>query len=114
MNIPQWTIELPASIMVIDSEGIVLEMNDRAAQVTYAAEGGRNLLGKSVLGCHPAAARAKLEELLQSHEPYIYTTEKAGVKKFIQHLPWFEAGEYRGIVEVVTVLPPDVPHFIRG
>ena len=40
-----WVKELKAAITVCDRDGVVLEMNDRAA-VTFAADGGRALLGQ--------------------------------------------------------------------
>ena len=42
-----------------------------------------------------------------------YTIEKGGVKKLIYQAPWFEDGEYRGLVEVTLVLPDVLPHFVR-
>jgi hypothetical protein len=88
-------------------------MNDRAA-VTFEKDGGRELLGKSLLDCHPERARALFEELLRTGETNVYTIEKDGVKKLIYQAPWFEGGEYRGIVELSLPVPFEVPHFVRS
>lgn len=108
-----WAAELPASIMVIDAGGVVLAMNDTAANVTYASEGGMSLIGSNCLDCHPPAARDLLEDLLRTRRAYSYTTEKNGVKKFIRHSPWYQNGAYAGIVELIFELPADMPHFVR-
>ena len=42
-----------------------------------------------------------------------YTTEKGGVKRLVYQAPWYEDGEYRGLVEVALVLPDVLPHFVR-
>lgn len=108
-----WITQFPAAITLIDSEGRVLEMNDRAAQA-YAADGGRKLIGLNSLDCHPEQARQKLVDLLQSQQTNVYTIEKAGQKKLIFQSPWYEDGQYRGIVEMQIELRPDMPHFVRS
>ncbi len=107
-----WIKEFPGSVTVCDAEGVVLAMNDRAAQ-SHEADGGYALVGRSLLACHPEAARNKLEALLDSRQANIYTIEKAGVKTLVYQSPWFENGEYRGIVEMTLPVPWDMPHFVR-
>jgi transcriptional regulator with PAS, ATPase and Fis domain len=108
-----WVKELKAAITVCDRDGVALEMNDRAAE-THAADGGRELIGKSILDCHPERARAAFEELLKTGELNVYTIEKAGVKKLIYQAPWFRDGEYQGIVELSLPIPFELPHFVRS
>ena len=108
-----WVKELKAAITVCDREGVALEMNDRAAE-TFASDGGRALVGKSILDCHPERARALFEELHRTGGTNVYTIEKNGVKKLIYQAPWFVDGEYRGIVELSLPIPFEVPHFVRG
>jgi len=107
-----WVEEFPASIMVSDPDGIILEMNERAAE-TYALDGGRALIGKNMLDCHPAEARTKLEEIMRERRKNAYTIEKRGVKKMIYQAPWYENGKYRGFVEMSFEIPFEMPHFIR-
>lgn len=113
MPIPNWAKEFPGAITVCDKDGIILDMNDRAAQV-FAADGGRALIGRNALDCHPEPARTKLRNLLESGKPNVYTIEKKGVRKLIYQAPWYENGEYRGFVELSLEIPEAMPHFVRG
>lgn len=109
----EWQQEFPGAITVCDREGIILEMNERAAQV-FAAEGGRQLIGTNVLECHPEPARSTLAALLANQQTNIYTIEKQGVKKLIYQSPWYRAGEYAGMVELSVEIPFEMPHFVRA
>ena len=108
-----WTKAFPGSILVCDPDGVILEMNDRAAK-TYEADGGYALIGKNLLDCHPEQARLKLERLLASRQANVYTIEKSGVHKLIYQTPWYENGEFRGLVELSLVIPEEMPHFVRS
>ncbi|MBN1887118.1 MAG: PAS domain-containing protein [Thermoflexales bacterium] len=108
-----WVDEFPAAMTVCDAEGIILEMNERAAKA-FEEDGGKQLLGSNLLDCHPAPARAKLEQLMQTRQANVYTIEKKGVKKLIYQTPWYRDGEYAGFVELALEIPFDMPHFIRG
>lgn len=107
-----WVKEFPGAVTVCDLNGIILEMNDKAAQ-GYARDGGRALIGKNILDCHPEPARTKTAQLLQARTKNVYTIEKNGVKKLIYQSPWYENGEYRGLVELSLEIPFAMPHFIR-
>ncbi len=87
----RWTEELAAAITVCDAEGRIVEMNAESAR-TFAEDGGRALLGRNVLDCHPEPARRKLEELLVTRETNVYTIEKNGRKKLVYQAPWFGRG----------------------
>jgi len=107
-----WINEFPGAITVCDVDGIILEMNDQAAK-GYAADGGRALIGKNMLDCHPEPARTKTKRLLDSKQKNVYTIEKNGVKKLIYQSPWYENGECRGLVELSLEIPFELPHFVR-
>lgn len=107
-----WVNEFPAAITVCDEHGIIVAMNERAAQ-TFAKEGGRALIGKSVLDCHPEPARTKLAQLLQNQQKNVYTIEKNGVKKLIYQSPWYRDGKFAGLVELSLEIPFEMPHFVR-
>jgi transcriptional regulator with PAS, ATPase and Fis domain len=113
MRVPDWIQEFPASITICDRDGVLLEMNDQAAEV-FKADGGRDLLGRNVLDCHPEPARSKTQHLLETASINAYTIEKQGVKKLIYQAPWYQNGEFAGLVEFAIVLPADLPHFIRS
>jgi len=61
-----------------------------------------------------AAASRTIEELLAKRETNVYTIEKNGRKKLIYQTPWFEKGEFRGIVELALPIPFEVSHFVRS
>lgn len=108
-----WVKELKAAITVCDRDGVALEMNDRAAE-THAKDGGRALIGKSILECHPERARELFEDLLRTERLNVYTIEKDGVKKLIYQAPWYRDGAFAGIVELSLPIPWDLPHFVRS
>ena len=107
-----WIKEFPAAVTVCDSQGIILEMNDKAAK-TFEKDGGYALIGKNLLDCHPDPARGKLERLLDQQKANVYTIEKNGMKKLIYQTPWFHNGQYAGFIEYSFEIPFDIPHFIR-
>ena len=107
-----WAKEFPGNISVCDAAGVILAMNDRAAQ-SFEKDGGSGLVGSNLLDCHPEPSRSKLQEMLAAGKANVYTIEKGGVKKLIYQAPWYENGEYRGLVELALVLPDVLPHFIR-
>ncbi len=107
-----WIKEFPSAITVCDTNGIILEMNNKSAQI-FESDAGLNLIGKNLADCHPEPSKSKLKNMLKSHERNIYTIEKNGVKTLICQTPWFENGRYRGFVEILINIPFDLPHFIR-
>ena len=108
----QWVDELPFKITVSNLDGIILDMNDAAAE-GFQADGGRLLIGSNMLDCHPEPARTKTVELLQSKQKNVYTIEKNGVKKLVYQTPFYENGKCVGFVEMVMEIPFELPHFIR-
>jgi PAS domain-containing protein len=108
-----WFKELPLAITICDAEGILLDMNDAAAEI-FAEDGGRALLGSNILDCHPEAARRKLEDMMARREKNIYTIEKNGKKKLIYQTPWYKDGRYAGFVELSMEIPFEMPHFLRA
>jgi hypothetical protein len=108
-----WIEEFPGAVIVCDPKGIILEMNE-AAVITFAKDGGKELIGKDMLACHPEVARIKVEALLKEGKRNVYTIEKNGVKKLIYQSPWFRGGKYAGFVEFSLVIPEVMPHFTRS
>jgi hypothetical protein len=115
MTIPEnaWVKEFAGVVMICDPGGIILEMNDQAAKV-HEKDGGRNLIGKNVLDCHPEPAQLKIEQMMKDHQSNIYTIEKDGVKKFVYQSPWYRDGVYAGFLEITLEIPFEMPHFVRG
>jgi transcriptional regulator with PAS, ATPase and Fis domain len=112
MNGIDWTREFPGAVTVCDLDGIVLEMNETSAEI-FETYGGKSLIGKNLLDCHPEPARSKLVRLLETGESNIYTTEKKGIRKLICQVPWYLDGQRRGMVELSLEIPAIMPHFLR-
>jgi transcriptional regulator with PAS, ATPase and Fis domain len=107
-----WVKEFPAAVTVSDTAGILLEMNDKAAQ-TLANDGGRALIGKNMLECHPEPARSLLRELMEKQQTNVYTIEKQGIKKLIYQSPWYKNGAYAGFIEFSFEIPFDMPNHVK-
>jgi hypothetical protein len=107
-----WLDVIPGAVTLCDPQGVVVAMNEAAAR-SHAKDGGRGLIGQSLLDCHPEAARAKLRELLATRALNVYTIEKKGAKKLVYQAPWYRGEEYAGLIEVVLDLPAEIPHFVR-
>ena len=108
-----WVNEFPGSVIVCDPQGIILEMNERAVQ-NYQKDGGRDLIGTNMLKCHPEPARTKTADLLARQGTNVYTIEKKGVRKLVYQSPWYEDGQFGGLVEIIVEIPEQMPHFKRG
>ncbi len=107
-----WAEGLPVAITVTRADGTIVAMNPRSIE-TFAADGGAALVGRSVFDCHPEPARTKTLELYEIRRPNSYSIRKGGQKKIIHQLPWFEAGEFAGFVEISIPIPDELPHFDR-
>lgn len=112
MHNHSWQEEFPAAITVTNAKGIIIEMNRKAADV-FASSGGKNLIGKNVLDCHPDIAQEKIQQIAKNNKANIYTIQKGGIKKLIYQTPFFEDGEYAGLVEISFEIPDEIPHFNR-
>ena len=107
-----WVQEFAGAVTVCDPDGIILEMNEKAAR-SFQEQGGMALIGTNMLDCHPEPARTKTRELLDSQKTNVYTIEKRGQKKLVYQAPWYQDGQYRGFVELVLEIPAETPHFVR-
>ena len=107
-----WKENVAFAITVCDAGGKITELNGKAA-ATFAKSGGKDLVGKSLLDCHPGPAKDKLKKMLEAPYTNAYTIEKNGVKKLIYQTPWFADGKPAGLVELSLELPESMPHFVR-
>ena len=112
MNGLDWVKGFPGAVTVCDTEGRIVEMNEKSREV-FAADGGAKLLGANVLDCHPEPGRSRLEGLMRDRRTNIYTIQKNGRKKLIYQAPWSKDGVYAGFVELALEIPWDLPHFNR-
>jgi len=107
-----WFQYFPGAITITDENATILAMNAESAE-TFKSSGGRELIGRSVIDCHPPAAQDKVRALYQTRETNVYTIEKQGRKKLIYQAPVYRDGELIGVVELGLPLPEEIPHFRR-
>jgi PAS domain S-box-containing protein len=107
-----WISEFPSAVTVCDTNGIILEMNDKSCK-TFEKDGSEKLIGKNLLDCHPEPAKSQLREMIERQKSNVYTIEKNGKKKLIYQSPWFENSVFKGLVEISIEIPFDISHFKR-
>jgi transcriptional regulator with PAS, ATPase and Fis domain len=107
-----WANELPVAVTVSDKDGIIIYMNEKSKS-TFADDGGGKLIGKSMFACHSKASQEKIQHMVDSRSSNIYTIKKKNKKKMIIQLPWFDSGNFEGLVEFSIELPNEIPHFDR-
>ena len=79
----KWSDELPfVAITICDKEGKIIDMNRRSI-ATYEKDGGKALIGKQLMDCHPERAKKIIAQLIA------------------------------GLVEMSVVLPETMPHYVR-
>jgi len=108
-----WTDGFLGAITVCDREGIVVYMNERSKMQFAKTEEG-DLVGKSLIDCHPEPARSLLKKMLAEPMPNSYIIEKRGIRKMIHQTPWMENGEFKGVVEISFEIPVEMPHHKRS
>jgi len=102
-----WVSELPIPITVCDENGIILSMNLKSIEL-FNEDGGQNLIGKSLLDCHPEPSKTKLLMMMNTHLPNTYVSEIDGKSSLIHESPWFENGVFKGYVEFNIPLPSNI------
>jgi len=107
-----WVDSVPFAITVCDKEGVIIEMNEKSA-LTFAKDGGKQLIGKSLYGCHSPKDNRTIADMMAGAVTNVYTIEREGKKKMIYQCPWYQNGELGGLVEISFALPDEVPHFNR-
>ncbi len=113
-DMPDWIKSFPGAVTVTDRNLAIVYFNDKAAE-TWAAKGGRSLIGSPLAACHNERSKAIIERLLAEGGTNAYTIEKAGVHKLIYQAAFRDdQGEIAGLVELSLVTPEGMPHYVRG
>lgn len=107
-----WQEELPAAITITDENGIIIEMNQKAAAV-FEGSGGKQLIGENIKDCHPEHTHAKIDGISRSDKPNIYTIRKNGRRKMIFQSAYYHDGKFSGLVEISFEIPEEIPDFNR-
>lgn len=94
-------------VTVCDKNGIILEMNAESCR-QFKEDGGSELIGKSLLDCHPEPARAMVIQMLQSQTPHTFLSKNGSGSTLVHEIPWYEDGKYMGFVEISIKLPSTI------
>ncbi len=108
-----WFDSVSAAMTVCDLEGIIIAMNEKAS-ISFAKDGGKDLIGKSLLDCHNPHSQKMIKEMMTTGNVNAYTIEKKGIKKLIYQAPWYKDGTIAGLVEISMEIPAEMPHFVRS
>ncbi len=109
----EWLEGMQVGVTVCDTEGVGLYLNERSARI-FKSFGGKSLVGKNLLNCHPEAARSKMISLLKDPRPNSYIMERNGKKTLLHAVPWFKDGKFAGLVEVSIDISGEIPIHHQG
>jgi hypothetical protein len=104
--------EYPGTVIVCDSSGTILELNNRAVE-SLRPEGGKKLIGTNLFDCHPEPARSQLKRMMKNRETNVYTIRKGRVRKIVVQTPWYRRGKYAGFVEITTMIKGKIGSIVR-
>ena len=114
MGPTDWLDQIDVIVSSCDENGITTYMNQKGNKV-FAGSGGYELIGKTMVDCHPeGAVREKFLTLLKSQKFNCYTIEIKGKKKLVYQTPLFKDGVFVGYNEMILSIPETMPHFVRG
>ena len=107
-----WITEYPVAIKACDINGVLVYLNDTAAE-KLAGKGGRKLIGQDIFRCHKPESQKKLALLMKTGGTNCYTIIKQGQKSLVYQAPWVESGVIKGMVEMTIELPDNLPNYLR-
>ena len=108
-----WFEQLQCAVTVCGADYRILYMNEKSGEVNRES-GGRSLVGKSLLDCHPAAAKRKLKRVMVSAKPNVYVVERKGKRKIVFQGQWMRRGKVAGLVEFYFELPKSLKLMVRS
>jgi hypothetical protein len=109
---PDWTEEFPGNIAVCDTRGSLLAINQKEASF-FQEQGGKALVGTSISACHNPHSNRIIARMMETRQTSIYTVEENGRHELIIQAPWYQDGEFAGLVEIAIEAPENIPHIIR-
>jgi len=102
-----WLELYPSAVTVCDVHGVIVAMNS-ASRKNFSSRGGGALIGTSLFDCHPETANSIIRKMLHSQQAQTYIVENKGKKRLIHQAPWYNHGEFAGLVETSIDLTGDI------
>ncbi len=111
--VPDWAFRINCAVTVTDADCNIIYMNERSRE-TFAARGGKNLIGHNLMEYHNDRSKAIIRRLLEDGGTNCYTIEKQGLRKMIFQTAWRDAdNRIAGLAEISMVIPSAMPHYVR-
>jgi transcriptional regulator with PAS, ATPase and Fis domain len=105
---PDWTKEFPGMISVCDENGKIMALNDQEAEF-FKDQGGMELVGTSLYDCHKEKSVKMIKAMVKSQEKRVYIAEENGQRELVIQSPWFQDGNFAGLVEISVELHGEIP-----
>ncbi len=106
----RWVKDFPAEVSVMAKDGTIVGLNDEAIKA-FEYAGGEEVIGKNGIQCHQASTQEIIRKLLSEQKTHSYLRYKpkshpdSGI--FCYQSPWYENGEFMGLVEFVLPIEPE-------
>lgn len=102
-----WVEEFPGMISVCDVDGKLLVLNKQIAEY-FSSTGGKKLIGTNLFDCHGQMSGEEIRHLMKQKMTDVYIAEENGGHELVIHSPWFNKGEYAGLVEITLPLEGEI------
>ena len=107
--IPDYWKELDITVSICDASGYIIYMNDKAINDTFADHGGVELIGTSLLDCHPEPSKSKLKKMMEEETSNTYFKGQGESRRLIHQTPIYHSNVYFGFMELIIPCPEVEP-----
>ena len=103
--------EINEAVTICDEHGIIIYMN-QASVKQFKKDGGKKLLGTSLLECHNEHSQIIIKDMLKNPRHNTYFITSKGKKKIIHQTPMYQNSIFKGLIEI-SILINETPEFKR-
>jgi transcriptional regulator with PAS, ATPase and Fis domain len=107
MNKDNWVDCFQGMISVCDTEGRIIEMNQKIADY-FASSGGKGLIGTNLFDCHKPVSSEQIRDLMATKKADVYLNDENGKMELVIHAPLFENGLFAGLAEISLPLETSI------
>lgn len=106
MDVTAMINNLKVAMVASDADFNIIYVNKRGEEIFKQLLNAEDLVGKNMAGCHKPETMEKLKGLYQAYREKklnldYYTMDIPGGKLTIVNVPFYEAGEFSGVVEYI-------------